>query len=266
MARQSTAGSAETLEEARRPGREAKPAREAAQRELLLRAMTRAVAASGYEGSRVDDVVELSGLSRATFYRHFEDRDECFSAAFEWWGKAFFKRIEKAVQRDGDLVSKVEAALRELVDILSREPEAAHLVLVEARAGDSATRKAQLRWLRQFAGLLSEADESSNLTGARVLQIEVRADDIEGAEAEQQMLARIARLYAVAEARSEGPPTAGIAGLVVGALTTLLASTVAEKGVEALPRILSDLTYIALSPYLGVLPAIERARRAETAK
>lgn len=77
-------------------GRAAGPSRERTQRELLLGAMAEAAATTGYEASRVTDVVELSSLSRWTFYKHFDDKEECFLAAFEAAVEAILKRVEGA--------------------------------------------------------------------------------------------------------------------------------------------------------------------------
>ncbi len=45
--------------------------------------MAIAVSDSGYEGTTVADVVGIAHASRRTFYRHFEDRAECFLALGE---------------------------------------------------------------------------------------------------------------------------------------------------------------------------------------
>jgi Bacterial regulatory proteins, tetR family len=87
---------AEALGAARSMARAAGPSRERTQRELLLGAMAEAAATTGYEASRVTDVVELSSLSRWTFYKHFDDKEECFLAAFEAAVEAILKRVEGA--------------------------------------------------------------------------------------------------------------------------------------------------------------------------
>ena len=46
-------------------------------------AMVATVADKGYEATTVADLVKLSGVSRSAFYRHFEDKQECFLTAAE---------------------------------------------------------------------------------------------------------------------------------------------------------------------------------------
>ena len=52
-------------------------------RERLFGAMVAKVAEQGYEATTVADLVELSGVSRSAFYKHFADKQECFLAAIE---------------------------------------------------------------------------------------------------------------------------------------------------------------------------------------
>jgi AcrR family transcriptional regulator len=76
-------GDADTLRDRKlQPGRRL-PAEEVArnQRERLFAALVAVVAEKGYEGTRVEDLLELSGVSRSAFYAHFSDKEECLLAA-----------------------------------------------------------------------------------------------------------------------------------------------------------------------------------------
>jgi Bacterial regulatory proteins, tetR family len=55
------------------------------QRWRLMAAMVAAVAERGYERTTVGDVVELSGVSRTAFYRHYANKEDCFVAAPPRW-------------------------------------------------------------------------------------------------------------------------------------------------------------------------------------
>lgn len=60
------------------------PAQVAAnQRARILVAMTEVVAANGYAAATVSDVISAAGVSRATFYQQFADKQDCFLAAFD---------------------------------------------------------------------------------------------------------------------------------------------------------------------------------------
>lgn len=57
---------------------------EASQRDRLLHAMTEAAAEKGYANVAVADVLARAGVSRATFYALFTDKDHCFRECFGW--------------------------------------------------------------------------------------------------------------------------------------------------------------------------------------
>ena len=57
------------------------PAVRASQRERLLRSVIAAVSESGYLAVTVADIVRRARVSRAAFYAHFADKEECFLAA-----------------------------------------------------------------------------------------------------------------------------------------------------------------------------------------
>jgi len=149
-----------TLAEARRLGKGAKRQRDAAQRQLLVEGMAKAAADKGHEAVRVDDVLAASGLSRSTFYRHFDGKDECFEAAFEWVAAGTFALAEEALAASPpEPTARVEEVLRATLRGLTSKPGVAQLVLVEVRATGSVGREAQLRWFERFAELLDSAAE-----------------------------------------------------------------------------------------------------------
>ena len=51
---------------------------QASQRERLVRAVVAAVAESGYPAVTVADIVRRARVSRAAFYTHFTDKEDCF--------------------------------------------------------------------------------------------------------------------------------------------------------------------------------------------
>jgi AcrR family transcriptional regulator len=57
------------------------PAVRASQRERLLRSVIAAVSESGYLAVTIADIVGPARVSRAAFYAHFADKEDCFLAA-----------------------------------------------------------------------------------------------------------------------------------------------------------------------------------------
>src|SRR5260221_120239 len=53
------------------------------QRLRIFEGLAVALVHHGYEDTKITDIVELSGVSRATFYERFESKEACFAAAYE---------------------------------------------------------------------------------------------------------------------------------------------------------------------------------------
>ncbi len=106
------------------------------QRERLLEAITAVAARHGYTEASVARVVKQAGVSRATFYEHFEDRDDCFLAAFHRAAEPVRRELDRAGGRGS------RDRPREVIELLLRaadaDPAAARLVLIEAMAGNEA--------------------------------------------------------------------------------------------------------------------------------
>ncbi len=106
----------------------------AIQRERLLAAMLRATAQLGYRELSVQDVLERAGVSRPTFYEHFENKEDCFLAAFDTAARRLRERLEAAAEQGETWRERLRAALEDLLRFVSEEPDAAMTLIVDARA------------------------------------------------------------------------------------------------------------------------------------
>jgi len=106
----------------------------AVQRERLLAGMLRACAQLGYRELTVQDVLERAGVSRPTFYEHFENKEDCFLAAFDAAVGRLRDRVEGATASGERWRERLRAAVEELLRFVSDEPDAARTLIVEARA------------------------------------------------------------------------------------------------------------------------------------
>ena len=70
-----------------------------AQRERLLRAVIAAVGKTGFRNVTVADVVRGARVSRAAFYAHFADKEDCFLAATRQGGLLMADRVVTASRR-----------------------------------------------------------------------------------------------------------------------------------------------------------------------
>ena len=102
-------------------------------RERLFAAMVACVVEKGYDGTRVADLVKLSGISRSAFYRQFTDKKDCFLAAAEELIQPtieIMEHSEKATRPEERMMQAVEAFLHLIV----AQPAASKMCFVEIYA------------------------------------------------------------------------------------------------------------------------------------
>jgi AcrR family transcriptional regulator len=104
------------------------------QNQRLKAAMVEAVARHGYEGTTLRELVRLAGVSKSTFYEHFDSKQECFLATFDEIVSQLAARASGAYSEDGDLRERLAAALTVFMNLMVNEPEAARLATVESLA------------------------------------------------------------------------------------------------------------------------------------
>ena len=80
----------------RRPQTTVREELRASQRGRLICAVADCVAARGYAATSVADVIALAGVSRRTFYEHFEDKEACFLASYDTGAEAIFSAMVDA--------------------------------------------------------------------------------------------------------------------------------------------------------------------------
>ncbi len=190
----------------------------AIQRERLLAAMLETVNELGYRALTVQDVLSRAGVSRPTFYEQFEDKEDCFLAAFDTSAKRLCKRVEAAVAAAEESWRKrVRNGLGALLQFIAEEPNAARTVVVEARAASPAGLRRRDELLDRFAACL---------------------DTEAGKELEE-------------------PPSGIAAAGVVGGIESLLYVRLRQEETADLDSLLPSLMYFAVLPYEGREAALE---------
>jgi AcrR family transcriptional regulator len=132
------------------------------QRRRILEGLAGALAYHGYEDTKITDVVELSGVSRATFYERFESKEACFDAAYEDGVERLAAAVEVAARDENGWDARLSAGLGAGLDFLAADPPLAHLLLVEALA---AARPARLEHERSLVRLAEALRPPAELPG-----------------------------------------------------------------------------------------------------
>jgi AcrR family transcriptional regulator len=113
------------------------PSREhvaAHQRARLRGAVIEAAGASGFAATSVAELIALAGVSRPTFYEHFDSKEACFLASYERILADSAERIMAAYQREPDVLAALRGAYQAFVTELIENPQAARVVLVDMLA------------------------------------------------------------------------------------------------------------------------------------
>jgi AcrR family transcriptional regulator len=127
---------------------------EASQRFRLLLGTARAAAAKGWAQTTVADIVDAAGVSRKTFYEHFDSRDEAFVAAYDAIDVGI-ERVASALTPEGDVSVLLAGVMRGLLGVFAADGDFTWMLCVEANAASPEIRDRRLATVRRLAELLA---------------------------------------------------------------------------------------------------------------
>jgi AcrR family transcriptional regulator len=182
------------------------------QRERLLEAAVRVVAAKGYGATTVTDLTREAGISRTTFYEMFEDKEACFLAAYDGAVDALVRRVGLAYEAEEGWPARARSGLAALLEALAEEPELARLALVDVGAAGPAAQRRHRAALQRLTPFFDEGRDFA--PGGRNLP-------------------------------------ANTSRMAIGAVAGLISDELAEGRAEELPDLLSEVLFATLVPYIG---------------
>jgi AcrR family transcriptional regulator len=109
----------------------------------------------------VAHVVERSGVSRRTFYELFEDREDCFLAAFEEALMLAHARVLPAYEGERKWRERVSAGLVAFLSFLDDEPAVGRLLVCESLSGGPRILERRARVLALVTAAIDEGREES---------------------------------------------------------------------------------------------------------
>lgn len=182
------------------------------QRERILQGLTQAVVELGYARTTVADVITFAKVSRKTFYEHFNDKEDCFLAAYDAAIERIARHVIEAIETKERPGEQLSVGIAAFIELMAAEPALARLCLVEVIALGPVGLERRERAIRAFAHGMLE----------------------------------IARQH---EAAAEVPPIT--AELVIGGLLQIANARLVRGDVETLRRDMPELVYCALVPFCG---------------
>lgn len=102
------------------------------QRRRLEGAMIAAVESHGFAETTVGELVALAGVSKSTFYEHFETKQACFLATFESIVAETSRQVSAAYRSRVGVEESLSAAFSRFAELVGEETGAAALVVIES--------------------------------------------------------------------------------------------------------------------------------------
>lgn len=127
----------------------------ASQRGRLLAAVTTLVAERGYAAVTIGDLAGEAGVSRAAFYEHFADKQECLLAAYDVFAAHVVAAMAAPLDDDASWPAFVEQAVVGYLTAMESEPVAARAFLLEMDAAGPPARMRRREGVRQFAAVMA---------------------------------------------------------------------------------------------------------------
>ncbi len=202
------------------------------QRARMLAAAVQVVGELGYDKMSVARVTARAGVSRRTFYDLFDDREECFLAAFvEAVARARVLACEAAVG-EREWRGRVRAGLGALLAFFESEPLTGRVVVVDALKAGPAVLEGRTRLVEELIGVVEGG--SARVRGGREVA-PLTAEGVVGA------------VLAVVHARLSGRDEGSLRGRGEGSLR--------GRGGDSLSELTNPLMAMIVLPYLGVAAA-----------
>jgi AcrR family transcriptional regulator len=131
------------------------------QKARLQGAMVEAVSRHGYAGTTLRELVTLAGVSKSTFYEHFESKQDCFLSTFDEVVAQVGASVGEAYRSGGDFREKLVAGLATFMRLAEDEPAAASLAAVESLTLGAAGVAHRERASEAFAVLIQQSFDHS---------------------------------------------------------------------------------------------------------
>lgn len=137
-------------------------------RDRLLEGMARAVAAKGYAGTTIADIVREASVSRRTFYENFADKAECLTALYEAASGNAMAVLRAAIDPHSAWETQVEQAMSAYFGVLARNPVLLRTLFIDILGLGPTGLAARRRANQQLADLM--LDVVNNRPGERRLK------------------------------------------------------------------------------------------------
>jgi len=191
------------------------------QRDRIAAGIIAAVAANGYHETTISSIAAAAGVSRRTFYKYFESKEECFFDTYDLIARHLRQAAAEAAKPHAEWPERLRARVGAVLESFAANPDLARFVLVvPPRAGEEVAARYRRAMEEAVADLLGDLPP---------------------------------------ELAAKRPSRAAEEALLGGGVGLIVEKVEAGEG-ESLPDLLPDLVEFALAPLLGRAEAVRIAR------
>jgi AcrR family transcriptional regulator len=200
---------------------------DSAKRTALLDAALVELGEKGYAGCTLEDALALSQVSPAEFDAEFADTDACLYAAYQQMRAGFLQRVRSQCANNEDWTDRVAVGLSLLLDEIAAKPLLARVATRVFPAIRPSAYRLYVEFLSDFEPLMTEGREHSDVDEELPEEVEL---------------------------------------LAIGAAESLIFSEIDAGRTERLPKMLPEILFSVLVPFIGPDRAAGRMRSAAAAR
>lgn len=199
---------------------------EKAQREKLLWAMMAELAEKGYKETTVETPLAVAGISAAEFEAEFADKDACLFAAYDYLTEFALSQATSDCESEREWPERLREGLKKLLEAIAAEPGMAKAMTRSFPGIRPSTYQRYVDLLSRFLPYMEEGRKYSGV-----------AEELPG---EVELLA-------------------------VGAAEAIIFSEVDAGRAERLPKMMPEILFSVLVPFMGPDRAADEMRSATAA-
>ncbi|MBI2866445.1 MAG: TetR/AcrR family transcriptional regulator [Chloroflexi bacterium] len=124
--------------------------------ERILDAAVEVLAQHGYTGAGVQEIVELSGTSKGSFYFHFPSKEHMVMALVDRMSGKLIRKVQESVQHQPTPLHRITASLDVLIATFARQRKVAQVLLLNIVGHGKATDNKFLPIRERFSGLIQQ--------------------------------------------------------------------------------------------------------------
>lgn len=144
------------------------------QKQRLFKALATVMTANGYSNTTVDDVIKTAKVSRATFYQHFESKQDLFMAGYARMQRHVVDAI-RSVPTHGTPMQNFAVMLDRYLGFVALDPATARLYLLEVYAAGPEAMRRRVELQQEFVAGVTEIFDARSDTDRFACQALVAA-------------------------------------------------------------------------------------------